>query len=623
MNTYRNTIFFVYYAIFLLLVVLFIPGSVLSQTGSKILASGRYSLSNKIDSATNIDIISTDNSDMNLSFTLNGFNVSSFELGGAAWNEITFNNRGYIRQEGAPDVPVFRRFISVSSPNSVVVSVDSASYKTYYNAAVAPTQSLLLENQKMSDIEFKKDNVLYNRNALYPSDWVKISDVGVFHGIHLASLEIYPVRYNPVSRVLRVASKINIHISFTGSAKDGLLSSKGVAIPKHLEKTLRAMLLNYDAMEYRIEDLQTKDGDSVDYLMLVDPDLADAESIQDLADYHRDNGLNVSIVDVSTIGTTANTIKQYIQAEYDSVSPPELDYVLLVADVSVIPFKSNAYAGSNSDIWYAWLDGGDIIGDVGLGRLPAVTEDDLNDMINKILSFNDSQGEWHEWRSKVSHIANKENYPYKYTKCKQDIIDYNYDFATPKFYKIFGGDPVTAVTNADIDNAINDGRFIINYRGHGSEQTWSNWNLYSQSYTTTNAHALSNGDKTPVVFSVACNTLNLDYETETLGEAFVRQDQGGVAFLGAIHPSYTTPNHDFDKSLFEGLWDQGIKPIGDLLNYANSQLIQIYGTGSSADANITMYLWLGDPAMAVEPEDVSYNPPWLLYILPSLFLLMN
>jgi hypothetical protein len=105
---------------------------------------------------------------------------------------------------------------------------------------------------------------------------------------------------------------------------------------------------------------------------------------------------------------------------------------------------------------------------------------------------------------------------------------------------------------------------------------------------------------TPVVLSIACLNTALQHKEPTNAEQWVlRADGGAVAFLGATQPSWTVPNHDFLRYLFQGLFDEGVSAIGPLANRARAALLAQYGNKDDAAENAKMYAWLGDPSLEV------------------------
>ncbi|MCU0285133.1 MAG: C25 family cysteine peptidase [Acidobacteria bacterium] len=548
-----------------------------------------------------VTALSYDESGMQVDLKIHGFYIENIDIPGfGLWNKITLPGQSYLAEVGAPDLPVLRRLFSIPGTTDLIVNLENVDYTTYGGLKVNPTQPLLKE--KDGPVTFQMDEKIYSTNEFYPTGTASTAITGIMRGVRLGTLEFKPFQFNPVNGVLQVARFIRLKVEFKGFNSENAVLKESRITSLQFEKIFKKILLNREFLSFTRADLDC----GIDYLIIADHNLYNAFSLQLLKSYHESQGMTVAIVDVSTIGNTADQIKSYIQAEYNSVIPADLDYVLLVGDVSVIPFKQNAYLTNESDIWYAWLQGGDYIGDVGLGRFPARNITELNNMVTK--SLNKHRNSYPGlWQNKTCLIANKEQYPQKYTACKESIFNYAYALYPPVFDKMYGGDPALNWSNTDLSNMINDGRGVINYRGHGSTQNFSSWNLLNQNYTVADVQGLTNGTKTPIVFSIACLTLNMESALETLGEAFMRPNKGAVAFLGAIHPSYTTVNHDFDKLLYKGVWDLGLNRIGDLLNSVDGSLYALY-QNSYALENITMYLWLGDPALPLTNYWTVYNP---------------
>ena len=71
-------------------------------------------------------------------------------------------------------------------------------------------------------------------------------------------------------------------------------------------------------------------------------------------------------------------------------------------------------------------------------------------------------------------------------------------------------------TKIMITNALNDGRSVLNYIGHGSGTSWG-----TTGYDVSDIYALNNGYKNPFIIDVAC--LNGDFTlSECMEEAWIR-----------------------------------------------------------------------------------------------------
>jgi PKD repeat protein len=87
------------------------------------------------------------------------------------------------------------------------------------------------------------------------------------------------------------------------------------------------------------------------------------------------------------------------------------------------------------------------------------------------------------------------------------------------------------------------------------------------------------------------------YNGECLCESFMKHPNASVAVNGAIIPSYTIPNHDYDKEMYKAVFDENITNIGYVTNFANVTVLNVHGT--IGRSNVRTYLWLGDAS--IEP----------------------
>jgi Peptidase family C25 len=328
----------------------------------------------------------------------------------------------------------------------------------------------------------------------------------------------------------------------------------------------------------------------IDYLIIADHNLVNASSLQNLANFHTGQGLTVSLVDVTTIGAEPDKIKAYINSVYTSTTPRDLDYVLLIGSTLSIPYKTNVFNGDPSEAWYAWLDGDDKFADIGLGRLPARNLTDLDQMITKTLNFHNNVNPG-AWKNRALLVAAGEG---SFVENSEFIRTHVFQTPPPNFITLYGNDP-SNYTNTDITNAINNGNLIVSYRGHGSPDSWAGWNQSGERYTNTDVAALNNGTKTPIIFSLSCDNLNMDYQN-SLGEAFVRQAQGAVGFIGSLRYSNSSGNQLISSQLFNGAWDYGVNSLGYLNNWSLKQAALGVISGS-VDQNAVISAVLGDPSI--------------------------
>lgn len=107
--------------------------------------------------------------------------------------------------------------------------------------------------------------------------------------------------------------------------------------------------------------------------------------------------------------------------------------------------------------------------------------------------------------------------------------------------------------------AINKGTFLIQYRGHGQYQAWSN--PYLSNNEINNLH---NEDLT-FVMSSNCRTGNFRYNEggkDCFAERFLRIEKGAVAVIAATENSYSFVNDTYVWGFYDYLWNDFIPSYG-------------------------------------------------------------
>jgi len=345
-------------------------------------------------------------------------------------------------------------------------------------------------------------------------------------------------------------------------------------------------------------------------------------SIQPFVEWKNQQGFPVEVRTLEAGFETTQQIKDYIIQLYNS---DDLEYVLLVGDAYPygIAGPDNVpmylWTDTYSDTWYVCLGGNnDLYADLAIGRITYDNITELDGQMQKLMDHYMVPDTSINWGENSILVAHSENYPQKYTLCKEQIRTYNYALQNPIFEQCYGG---AGATNNDIINYINNNSCgIFNYRGHGSETEFWQWGA-SGSFTNTHIQQLTNANRYFVLFDVCCSNMEIvAYNGNCLAESFMKSPVAAVAINGAIEPSYTIPNHDYDKEMYKAIFDQGINNIGYITNYANIYVINYHGAIGAS--NVRTYLWLGDSSIepwTLQIEDLSVTHDGQLFLGVSTF----
>ncbi len=507
---------------------------------------------------------------------------------------------------GKCELPVMNRLLGlVTDAPSVTMDIDLLEYEYYYDYHIYPYQSLVPEEDTGV---FYMDTSFYQSYDFYPFDPWDPPPVefwpGWFHHLWAVAFATNLIYARPADSEILVAKRMRVTLNHSGSPA----GYDTLNITRLYDKMYEGSVLNWGFVKpYFLPYLPWR---KAKYLIIYADQYANP--IKPLETWKKLKGLKVTSVKVSTIGNTYNQIKQYITNFYNGCKCSDV-YVLLVGDYNQVAtgtYNHPDFGNQDSDYKYACVKGNDPYPEVFVGRLSPDDESNLTVIVNKIIN-REKAIPGGNWYTKVLLAAHKQNYPLKYTQCKEQIRTRNYSWKNPTFNTCYGGAP-TNNNNTCVTNSINDGRNIVNYRGHGSTTTWSGWASGGGDWTIANVSALGNDGKTPIVYSISCNNNDISVN-DCIGEEWLQvANKGAVAHYGASCPSFTTPNHDLDKYLFKATYDNKIQILGPVVKWAQEKTILLYGgkntPATSAEKNAWIYLLLGDPEMYIRTSTKWFWP---------------
>jgi hypothetical protein len=560
-------------------------------------------------------VLGSDDQETMISFSTNGFWTEETTEGGATYQVLQFPGYYTTLEIGKPQLPVITELVAVPGDAIVEVSIVDYTERVLTGYKVYPFQTPLLEDEEPSGFDI--DEVFYTQDEFYPAETITLGDPKIWRDLRVVALQVNPFKFNPATGVLVVYEDITIKLTYTGGSDMNVLMPTGRPVSPAYDGLYEAGVLNYGELEMEVEGEGGIPADPGDYDYLIIAVDGYVDNMTPFIAWKEALGLETEIVALSVVGSTISEIKAYIDQEYNDHG---IDYVLFVGNESQIP----GYMGWNcfSDYYYSLIVGSDNYPDIAIGRLCVFSEADVNNMVDKSILY-EKDPPTGDWLEKALLVANRENAPYKYQQCKERIRlaletpSLTYTILYPDFTTAYGADTTVGgdrATNADVIGYIDDGQRVVNYRGHGSNTSWTSWNIFYEYFGTTEINMLDNGDRTPVVFSIACYNARLDASSPCMAENFTLHDEAAVAFLGASQPSYTTANHTYDKKLFSAVFDEGVNATGDASNLAAIKIInEHYGAGL---ANARMYLWLGDPSLQV--VFTTAPPPQVIATSPAM-----
>jgi hypothetical protein len=523
-------------------------------------------------------------------------------LAGQMFTTVQLPGEGVSTVIGEAQLPTISRFIEIPYGATPDLVVESATWETMSLAdytlpsSVIPVQSSLIKIEGATT-SFSKNNAFYATDVFLPSTIADVKALGELRSRQIAFLQISPVQYDPMSGELRIMTQCDLRINLPGSDLVKTAENIDRYTSASFEQLFETSFINYGALEGTQQMGPKQEG----YLIIVDDAFVDA--ITPLADWKDSKGFDVTVTKTSEIpgGPTKENIKAYIVDAYNNWPVPPA-YILLVGDVAQIPTWAGTEDVPCTDLYYATIDTGNYFADIIVSRFPAATAEQVTNMVDKTLYYEAGAFPDDAWVQKAAFLASTDNHEVSEGTHNFVIDTYltPHNYTCDKIYSYYAGNTTQKVTNA-----LNDGRSLCIYSGHGGTDSWADGPPYAQS----NVNALTNDGMYPFVCSHACLT-NQFTVSECFGETWVRAPhKGGIAFWGATTYSYWDEDDILERRMFKAWWEDNLETIGLMTNKGLLYLYEYYSGGGMTHYYFEEYNVLGDSSVKILRSQTNVNTP--------------
>ena len=506
-------------------------------------------------------LIDNDNETI-LEYRISEFEKNKITIEGEDWYQIRLPKEGITQDKGFPELPVLNRSIIIPDQALMAIEVLDIEFKDY-PIKVAPSKGVITRDIDPAKVPYTFGNV-YQEPFYYPNTIANLSEPYILRDFRGITVLTNPFAYNPVTGILRVYTYFKVRVYNKGTDRINTFNRSRISISRSFYTLYENHFLNWNSYRYTPVD------DSYGKLLVICP----TNFLSQIAPYinwKRQKGIDTELVEFSTIGTTANQLKTYIQNHYNTDN--SLTFVQLVGDAPQIPTLS--YSGGGSDPSFSLVAGSDNYPDIFIGRFSAQTTAEVTDQVNKSIQYEKDLNTSATWLSKAMGIAsdqgggdqgdNGESDITHMNLIRTDLLNYGYT-SVDQIYDP-GASASTVTTN------VNSGRGFINYVGHGSNTSWS-----TTGFSNTDASALTNGNKVPFIMDVAC--VNGNFVSLTcFAEAWMRNANGGAVgiYASSINQSWNSPMRAQDE-VTDLLIAEIHTILGGLYYNGSCEMMDVYGS---------------------------------------------
>ena len=365
-------------------------------------------------------------------------------------------------------------------------------YQMDYEIELLENIDLLPQASDHPDEEMVLSN-LWQEDRFYPEAILTVSDPAIARNHRLVQVALTPYQYNPVTRQLRVYRDIQVDFTFAGVNE---INQVKLTLPRSAtyENLLRHNVLNYEAMNQNARDYDLNLGlDPILYIY----DSSIESYLEPLLEWKRQKGQVVYTATQTQVSLgTYSSVKNYITDAYNNWDNPPV-FVTLVGDPSYCSFTDVAPSNSTGDHDYSRLEGGDMLGDVFVGRLSVSNATMLMNVVNKQLGYEKTPYMADpSWMSSAhlyadSNSASGWSTAFTSENIKHKMVNNGVTNVTDCYAHECGTPEATSISAA-----FNNGIGYFNYRGY--------W--YMNGWTNTHASNLTNGYMVPFVVDITCST---------------------------------------------------------------------------------------------------------------------
>ncbi len=454
------------------------------------------------------------------------------------FSEISIPDYGFSLNIGDPKLPVLKKLIEIPFGASVNVKVISYSEKEYTLSELGIANPLIPVQPSVSkDItkkmpDFTYNTLTYTANQYNSDDIVSVEIIGTMRGVRLARLNIAPVKYNPVTKKIKIINDIEFEITFPGADLASTNIIRENTYSPFFESMYSSTLLNYKIDNSK--DALTKYP--VKYVIVSDPMFQTA--LQPFVAWKTKKGFKVieAYTNNISVGATTTSIKNYIQGLYNAGTPsdPAPTFVLFVGDIAQIPSFTGTTDNSHvTDLNYCEYTG-DFIPEIYYGRFSATSVAQLQPQIDKTLEYEQYLMPDPSFLDKCIMIAGQDptfgpingdgqiNYGTStYFNPAHGLTSFTYLYA------------VSASSASTIRQKVSEGVGYANYTAHGSSSGWAD-----PSFGVSDVANLQNNHKYPLMVGNCCLTNKFD-DNVCFGEALLRASgKGALGYIGGSNSTY-------------------------------------------------------------------------------------
>jgi len=526
------------------------------------------------------------------------------------YTSLRIENEPLSMKKGYPELPMVTTSVILPDKGMAVVRIiETDEVEVKLSSKIRPSLGHLTRDINLSEVPLIEGDS-YKIDGYYPSNdyLVEIDSPYICRDFRGAAIRLSPVRYNPVTNKLFVLKRAVVEVGIVHSAVSINEKQRDeISINSDFAPIYKRIFANYNliANSKNWTDIDENAGRAI---IICPPQWL--ESMNALQEWRATKGVESKLVSTTDLipvdpedpekGLTTEHIKNYIAEEYAAGG---LTWILLVGDTDTMPVLKGENEGAESDLCYIKLEGDDHVGDAFISRFSAKTTDEVDVQVARTIKYEKEPvtGEAAAFYRKATGIASNQGSPTDAVRAgwlRDAELAWNYDIVDEIY------DP--SANAGMVTEAVNEGRGLINYIGHGSKYQW-----VSSSFRVSHVEKLTNDDgKWPMIWSVACVNGDFAYGSDCFCEAWAKAGTtesplGAIGIVGASTNMAWVPPCVWQKAIIcDYLVTEEIFTAGGQHHYGMLKCFEEYGysTGSQGTMLAEQCIYFGDSSVTLRTD---------------------
>lgn len=530
--------------------------------------------------------------DVKIEITIPPYKQEMVKIGDKTCMVIHMQGASMYMKRGYPMVPKLTKLVKIHDRCNVKLEVISKEeVEVAMDAPIVPSKGHFTREIPYDSVPFEFGPV-YSENAFWPSEkeQFEIGEAFDFRDVRGVRVQILPIRANHVTMKMKVLKKVVLALVCEDNGK--MVTARQAVKPS---KAFRSLYQEnfLAASETESTERGTVPNENSKELVVVTPTNMEG-LLANWVSWKQKCGYKVTVKAFDS-SATASTIKAYLQGLYDN-SSTRFGYVVLIGDANYnsdfekagpMPTFKGKFEGAAADRVYVRLAGNDNYPDAFISRISG-NDSEVTAQLNKIIAYeqNPPAGDWYNKgiciasdqgsptdKERTEWIQNGGGTGQKVPVEAGGLLKYGYT----AFDDIY--DPSASATA--VGNAVNNGRSLIFYIGHGSSTSW-----VSSGFNVNNVKQLNNGGMLPTIFSVACVNCDFVKTAECFGEAWLRKANGGaVAFEGGSTNEAWVPPCDKQAATVNAIIKKSNFTFGAIEAVGCVKALEVWGDTDKGQGN--------------------------------------